>query len=165
MPLDVFREALINALAHRDYYEQGAFTSVEVYDDRVEITNPGGLLPLVAKNFGRKSLSRNPYIFSLFMRMNLVEHVGSGIGRMRKLMLDARLPEPQYETEGMFTIILYRKVTATVVPELSDLEREVVRLMSGEAKPTVDELCNLIQRKKSTIYRVLKALREKGCIE
>ena len=95
MPLDVFREALINALAHRDYYEQGAFTNVEMYDDRIEITNPGGLLPLVAKHFGRKSLSRNPYIFSLFMRMNLVEHVGSGIGRMRELMLEAGLSEPQ----------------------------------------------------------------------
>src|SRR5574344_2505117 len=96
------------------------------YDDRIEITNPGGLLPLVAKHFGRKSLSRNPYIFSLFMRMNLVEHVGSGIGRMRELMLEAGLSEPQYETEGMFNIILIRKGYSDNHPELSDLEQQVI---------------------------------------
>ncbi len=162
MPLDVFREALINALAHRDYYEQGAFTSVEVYDDRIEITNPGGLLPLVAKQFGRKSLSRNPYIFSLFMRMNLVEHVGSGIGRMQELMVNAGLPEPQYETEGMFNITLFRTTSSSKMPELSDLEKHVVELMSRDNKPTIDELCEKIDRKKSTTYNLLKSLRDKG---
>lgn len=165
MPLDVFREALINALAHRDYYEQGAFTSVEVYDDRIEITNPGGLLPIVAKHFGRKSLSRNPYIFSLFMRMNLVEHVGSGIGRMQELMLNAGLPEPQYETEGMFNITLYRASALTVEPKLSGLEKQVIELMSGENKPTVDELCEKIGRKKSTTYNLLRSLRKKGYLK
>ena len=165
MPLDVFREALINALAHRDYYEQGAFTNVEVYDDRIEITNPGGLLPLVAKHFVRKSLSRNPYIFSLFMRMNLVEHVGSGIGRMRELMLNAGLPEPQYETEGMFNITLSRVAASTSAPELSDLEKLVIELMSVDDKPSVDELCEKIGRKKSTKYNILKSLRAKGYLK
>ena len=162
MPLDVFREALVNALAHRDYYEQGAFTNVEVYDDRIEITNPGGLLPQVAKHFGRKSLSRNPYIFSLFMRMNLVEHVGSGIGRMKDLMLGEGLSEPQYETEGMFNITLFRKGASASDNGLSDLEKQVLELMSSDIKPTIDELCKKIERKKSTIYNILKSLKGKG---
>lgn len=162
IPLDVFREALVNSLAHRDYYEQGAFTNVEIYDDRVEITNPGGLLPLVAKHFGRKSLSRNPYIFSLFMRMNLVEHVGSGIGRMKKLMLEAGLPEPEYETEGMFNIILYRKRNVEASVELTDIERQIAQLMSNSASTSVEELCEKTGRKKSTIYNALKQLRSKG---
>lgn len=165
MPLDVFREALINALAHRDYYEQGAFTSVEVYDDRIEITNPGGLLPLVAKHFGRKSLSRNPYIFSLFMRMNLVEHVGSGIGRMQELMQDAGLPEPHYETEGMFNIILQRKEKHTISINLSKLESQVVELLSSNPKLSIDELCVQIDRKKSTVYNILRSLRSRGYLK
>mgnify|MGYP004443119333 FL=1 len=165
VPLDVFREALINALAHRDYYEQGAFTSVEVYDDRIEITNPGGLLPLVAKHFGRKSLSRNPSIFSLFMRMNLVEHVGSGIGRMKELMLNAGLPEPQYETEGMFNITLRRVQSSANESKITDLERQVIGLMSAEVKPTIDELCEKISRKKSTTYKLLKSLKDKGYLK
>ena len=165
MPLDVFREALINALAHRDYYEQGAFTNVEVYDNRIEITNPGGLLPLVAKHFGRKSLSRNPFVFSLFMRMNLVEHVGSGIGRMKELMLETGLPEPEYETEGMFNIILYRQGTKNKTEELSDLEKQVVELMSDNIKPSVEELCERTGRKKSTVYNILRGLRSKGYLK
>lgn len=52
---------------------------VEVYDDRVEISNPGGLLPVVAAEFGHKSMSRNPLVFGLFTRMHVVEKVGSGV--------------------------------------------------------------------------------------
>ena len=164
IPLDVFREALINALAHRDYYEQGAFINVEIYDDRVEINNPGGLLPLVEKHFGKKSLSRNPYIFSLFMRMNLVEHVGSGIGRMQELMLNAGLLAPEYETTGMFTIILRRKGYVNNSANLSDIEKQIVELMSADKKPTIEELCAKVNRKKSTIYRLLKSLKDSGHI-
>ncbi len=47
IPLTVFKEAIINALSHRDYYEQGASIMIEMFDDRVEISNPGGLLPLI----------------------------------------------------------------------------------------------------------------------
>lgn len=108
IPLGVFKEAILNSLSHRDYYEQGANTCIEVYDDRIEISNPGGLLPLVAKDFGRRSLTRNPLVFSLFTRMHLVEHVGSGIMRMRQDMLSANLPEPEFSTEGFFTVTLSR---------------------------------------------------------
>ena len=51
IPLTVFKEAIINALSHRDYYEQGATITIEMFDDRVEVSNPGGLLPIVARNF------------------------------------------------------------------------------------------------------------------
>ncbi|GHS89857.1 hypothetical protein FACS1894201_11200 [Bacteroidia bacterium] len=56
IPLNVFKEAIINALSHRDYYEKGAKIMIEIYDDRVEISNPGGLLASVANQFGTKSL-------------------------------------------------------------------------------------------------------------
>ena len=105
IPLTVFKEAIINALSHRDYYEQGAVTMIEVYDDRVEISNPGGLLMGVKKDFGRKSMTRNPLIFGLFTRMDLVEQVASGIPRMREEMQEAGLPEPIFTTdEGFFTV-------------------------------------------------------------
>lgn len=73
--------------AHRDYYEQGAVTMVEIYDDRVVISNPGGLLLAVKKEFGTRSMSRNPLIFGLFTRMNLVEQVASGIAS--RILLEA----------------------------------------------------------------------------
>ena len=89
IPLTVFKEAIINALSHRDYYEQGATITIEMFDDRVEVSNPGGLLPIVAKDFGHKSMTRNPLIFGLFTRMHLVERVASGIPRIQEAMKEA----------------------------------------------------------------------------
>lgn len=108
IPLEVFKEALINALSHRDYYECGANIMVEVYDDRVEITNPGGLLSEVAKEFGTKSITRNPLIMGLFTRMHLVERVASGIPRMRDAMSKAGLAEPTFKSDGFFTVTFPR---------------------------------------------------------
>ncbi len=84
---------------------------IEMFDDRVEISNPGGLLPIVAKNFGHKSMTRNPLIFGLFTRMHLVERVASGIPRMQEAMREANLPEPEFHTEGMFTAVFKRGIS------------------------------------------------------
>jgi ATP-dependent DNA helicase RecG len=121
IPLEVFREAILNALSHRDYYEKGGEILIAVFDDRVEITNPGGLLPAVVESFGEISLSRNPTIFGLFTRMHVVEHVGSGIRRMKKLTLDAGLSEPQYAGNGCMIFTIYRKQFKTeLVGEMSE---------------------------------------------
>ena len=99
----------MNAICHRDLYEEGDTIMVEVYDDRVEISNPGGLLPVVAAEFGYKNISRNPLIFGLFTRMQVVEKVGSGIPRMRRLMKEAELPEPKFDTHGFFTVTFMKR--------------------------------------------------------
>ncbi|MCX6273174.1 MAG: putative DNA binding domain-containing protein [Bacteroidetes bacterium] len=106
IPETVFKEAIINSLSHRDYYEKGAVTTIEVFDNRIEISNPGGLLSAIRHDFGKRSMSRNPLIFGLFARMHLVEKIGSGVPRMKELMLDSGLTAPEYHLEGMFTIIL-----------------------------------------------------------
>lgn len=92
IPLDAIKEALTNSLCHRDYFDTAANIMVELYEDRLEISNPGGLLPIVARNFGHMSKSCNPKIFEFFTRMDLVEKVGSGIPRMADLMNKAELP-------------------------------------------------------------------------
>ena len=165
IPLSVFKESIINALSHRDYYEQGASIMIEMYDDRVEITNPGDLLPVVAKNFGRKSLSRNPLIFGLFTRMRLVEHVGSGIPRMKKDMLDAGLPEPIFETEGMFTVIFKRKaadktpITKNEI-QLTSIQSAILSAIAEMPTITMDELSAKIGIGRSSVYNNIKELKE-----
>lgn len=109
IPEIVFKEAIINTLAHRDYYDKGGRITIELFNDRVEVTNPGGLVNSIAKNeFGKKSSSRNPLIFGLFERMRLVEQIGSGISRMRDLMKEEGLTPPEFIFDGMFTVILRR---------------------------------------------------------
>jgi predicted HTH transcriptional regulator len=85
---------------------------------------------------------------------------------MRELMLNAGLPEPQYETEGMFNIVLYRKQSPNLsVQGLSEVEQQVVRLMSGKVKIPLEELCAAINRKKSTTYKILRGLKAKGFLQ
>lgn len=103
IPETVFKETIINALSHRDYYDKGAVINVEVFDDRVEISNPGGLVSAIPESeFGKRSHSRNPLIFGLFARMHLVEQVGSGIGRIQDLMQGVGLPEPDFQKKWDF---------------------------------------------------------------
>lgn len=111
IPETAMKEVIVNSLTHRDYYEKGAVTMVEFYDDRVEVSNPGGLVSAVPESeFGKRSHSRNPLIFGLFARMHLVEQVGSGIGRIRDLMQETGLPEPLFLKRGMFTVVMQRPV-------------------------------------------------------
>lgn len=109
IPEIVFKEALINAFAHRDYYDKGGRITLEVFDDRIEISNPGGLVSAIKPSeFGFKSHSRNPLVFGLFERIDMVEQVGSGIGRIRESLHELGHPQPIFKTEGIFTVILSR---------------------------------------------------------
>jgi predicted HTH transcriptional regulator len=77
------REAVVNAVCHRDYFEQGAQMMVEIFDDRVEIHNPGGLpRGLPEKDFGKRSVCRNPNIAALLLRCDYIEKMGTGIERI-----------------------------------------------------------------------------------
>jgi len=115
IPETVFKEAIVNALSHRDYYDKGSVINIEVFDDRVEISNPGGLVSAIPEaEFGKRSHTRNPLIFGLFARMHIVEQVGSGINRMKALMLADNLPEPVFLKEGIFTVILQRPIDSRI---------------------------------------------------
>jgi ATP-dependent DNA helicase RecG len=109
IPETVFKEAIINSLAHRDYYDKGGRITIELFADRVEISNPGGLVSAITPSeFGKRSLSRNPLIFGLFERMRMVEQIGSGINRMIDLMRTEKLTPPEFSTDGIFTVTLRR---------------------------------------------------------
>lgn len=109
LPLDALREAVVNAIVHRDYAVKGTSIYVRIYDNRVEIENPGGLPEGITKrDFGKSSVRRNPIIADLFHRMGKVERMGSGIDRMRDLMREAGLKEPVFAMDTFFRVIFYR---------------------------------------------------------
>ena len=168
VPLSVFKESIINALSHRDYYEQGTTITIEMFDDRIEISNPGELLPSVAQNFGHKSISRNPLIFGLFNRMHFVEHVGSGIPRMIKDMTDAHLPEPKFDTNGLFTVTFRRPIKQSqerVMLSLSDVQKKIIALIKENPRLTMDEIGSKIGIGRTKTYQNIKVLREKGLLD
>jgi ATP-dependent DNA helicase RecG len=109
IPEFVLREAIVNAVAHRDYFEWGANVQVDIFDNRIEISNPGGLPKgLKPENFGKHSVARNSLVAALLHRCNYIEKAGTGIQRMRDGMEGAGLLEPTFEFSGFFTVTLRR---------------------------------------------------------
>lgn len=85
-PLKSVREALVNALIHRDYQVVGSEIHVDMFPDRLEITSPGGMLNgKLIQNMDLRhipSLRRNQIVSDVFARLHLMERRGSGIGRI-----------------------------------------------------------------------------------
>ena len=161
----------MNAICHRDLYEEGGTIMVEVYDDRVEISNPGGLLPVVAADFGQKSMSRNPLIFGLFTRMHVVEKVGSGIPRMRRLMKDAGLAEPKFSTQGIFTVTFMKRTKNNSITDdtlndtLNDTLKLVLDLIKSHPGISANALIKETNKSIITIRRSVKTLTDADLIE
>ena len=109
IPEKALREALINAVIHTNYLEEGTSVTVEVYDDRVEISNFGGLpARLKREQFGKKSVRRNPLVADLMARAGYIERMGTGIKKMRDLVKAEGLPPIKFEFDNFTTVTFYR---------------------------------------------------------
>ena len=103
IPLGILREGVINALVHTDYSQRGAPIRVTFFDDRIEIENPGILLPgmTIEDMKGGISKIRNPVIARVFRELNLIEQWGSGVRRMFREAEDLKLPAPEIMEVGL----------------------------------------------------------------
>ncbi len=97
LPLQALREAIVNALMHRSYREHRPIQIIR-YDNRIEIVNPGFSLKSEEKLGFPGSETRNPFIAAIFHETNLAETKGSGIRAMRRLMQEANLAPPTFES-------------------------------------------------------------------
>lgn len=108
LPYRVIREAVVNALIHRSYRENSPIQIVR-YPNRIEIMNPGFSLKNTDQLGEPGSVNRNPYIASIFHDINFAETKGSGIRFMHRLMKDAGMMPPTFESDrqnNKFTIRL-----------------------------------------------------------
>ena len=123
------REALLNAIAHRDY----RFTDhvqINLFWDRVEFINSGGLVAgLERKDLGRVSRPRNPLLFSMLERMDLVENIGSGIKRMRNGMKEHGCSAPTIELGNTWFSISFPRSNPDPIGEVAG---EVTGEVTGE---------------------------------
>ncbi len=109
-PEVALREAIINAVCHRDYFFKGSQVMVEVFENRVEISNPGGLpTDLKPEAFGTKSVTRNPLIASLLHRIDYIERMGTGIGRIRQAVTDHGGCTVEFIHNSFYTSIFRKK--------------------------------------------------------
>ena len=103
IPLVILREAIINALVHADYSLPGSPIRVAVFDDRIEVENPGILVPGMTIEEMRRGVSnlRNRVVARVFRELGLIEQWGSGVRRMFNEAKEQGLPEPLIEEIGM----------------------------------------------------------------
>jgi len=119
-PRSVVREALVNAVAHRDYRMTGRSIEIRMYTDRLEVTSPGGLpAHITLDNIVEEHYSRNPRIVNGLYQWGYIEELGLGVDRMIEDMVSAGHPPPEFEAKGhRFTVVLHnRKDPARVVQQ------------------------------------------------
>lgn len=182
-PFEAIREAVINAIAHRDYTMRGAPIMVSIFDDRVEVSNPGGLLPgLNIKRLEGHHATRNEAICKIFHETMDMERFGTGIGKMKKLMQEHGLSVPAFEEEGDFFVVRFYgpgdKILDLVpsIPEerqtdlkklgLNERQIKALRLMVNEKKKMTNTIYReIFKTSERSALRDLNDLREKGFVK
>ncbi len=146
LPPVAVREAVINAVAHADYAQRGAPIRISIFDDRLEIENPG-LLPfgLTVEDLERGiSKLRNRVIGRVFHALGFIEQWGSGIQRMTAACRDAGLAAPRLEEIATrFRVTLYAgRVTR---PVLDDTDQAIVNALADGGGKLTSEIAAVIK--------------------
>lgn len=155
-PMDAVREAILNALVHRDYsfHTEGMPIQLVMYSDRMEIINPGGLYGrLTVDQLGHAQPdTRNPVLVTAMETLGKTENRYSGIPTIRHAMNKMALPDPMFiDSRGTFKVILYHKDAAEI--KQPDLQHNGDRQTSDEKG--LLEFCR-IPRSRSEIIEFLE---------
>ena len=170
LPESALREAILNAIAHRNYFLN---TDIQVYifSDRVEIVNPGGLpTGMSYADLGKKSMPRNFLLFGLMQRMGLVEKVGTGIMRMNHAMEEYKLEKPVIEAdENWFTIIFNRRSEKWSEKwsekGLTERELEIITGIKKNPRVSRQKLSEILGINPSAVQKHMDKLKDKGLLE
>ncbi|MBL7174393.1 MAG: DUF4062 domain-containing protein [Desulfobacteraceae bacterium] len=171
IPRPVIAEAIVNAVAHRNYRHNG-FVQVIVFADRIEVWNPGELPPGLTPDLLRKPhgpIPRNPLIAEPLFRVKYVEKAGTGTTDMIADCRDAGLPEPDFEQRGPhFVVTLWRNwLTDEVLARynLNDRQRKVIDLLKIHGKITNSKYQEEFSVAKRTASLDLSELVAAGLVE
>ncbi|MBO5196981.1 MAG: putative DNA binding domain-containing protein [Lachnospiraceae bacterium] len=179
-PLIAVREALVNALVHRDYsmHTEGMPIQIRIFEDRLEIWNPGGI-------YGRMKIdqlgkvqpdTRNPVLASALEVLGITENRYSGIPTIRKAMAAYDLRAPEFADErGSFVVRFYRdapadKTTEPILPPTSGLEEPDLDirnlLLFCKTPRTRKEICDYLGLASSSyaIQKYITPLANRGLI-
>jgi ATP-dependent DNA helicase RecG len=166
LPLGAVREALINAVVHADYSQQGAPIRLAIFDDRIEIENPGLLLPTLTIDEIKRGISklRNRAIGQVFHRLGLIERWGSGIGRIIDLCKERGFAEPIFEEIGShFRVTIFTQIVQ--IPYLDSVEQEILAILKDHKDGlSTNDIAAMMQKSVRTLRSRLSKLVEKGSV-
>ncbi|MGJ5096794.1 ATP-binding protein [Bradyrhizobium oligotrophicum] len=121
-PEDACREALINAITHRDYSVEGKNIEIHIFDDRMEVRSPGALLSTITVDDLRRQQgaheSRNAHIARVLREIGYVREMGEGMRRIFRLMKDADLIPPEIKSApGQFSVSLFHRSVFSIADQ------------------------------------------------
>jgi len=171
IPPDVIREAIVNAIAHRDYTSSGA-VQVSVFADRVEVWNPGTLsAPLTTESLRHPhgSIARNHRLCEALFLTGYIEKYGTGTLMMIRECIAHELPEPDFvQRGGEFTTVIWRDwLTGQVLAEygLNDRQLQAIVYLKSNNVITNADYQKAVGCPQRTATRDLNELVKKGLIE
>lgn len=176
LPESALREAVVNAVCHRDYFEKGARVMVEIYDNRVDIVNPGGVCKgITLENFGTISITRNSLLASMFYRIGYIEQMGTGIIRMKNAALEANIAAPEFELSGFFKVTFKRNTAASIgrqsvtsgnqAVKASDRKRAILSYIEEHAQITTAEAAEFLGISSGRVRQIFRDMVSHGTIE
>lgn len=111
-PWEAIRESVMNAIMHRDYETSNAPIQIDWFDDRIEISNPGGPYGRVHKdNFDRVNDYRNPSLAAAMKSLGYVNRFGRGIARIKAAMRDNGNSPPEFAVDDAFWSVTLRRLS------------------------------------------------------
>ena len=172
-PEEAVREALLNAIIHRDYSFSGSII-INVNDREMEFISLGGLLPGLSPEDIRSGISqpRNKNLAAVFHRLRLIEAYGTGIRRIYSLYADCPA-QPRIEiTPNTFKMVLPNRnaaQTSLPAPEppssvITSQMQRILDYISEHGQITDDEIQALLKLKKTRAYTLVRQMREMGLI-
>jgi len=165
-PILALREAVINAVTHRDYSYESSHIYVHMYTNHIEIENPGGLFHgLTIDNLGKRSVRRNRLIADLLHRTGYIERVGSGFDRMRKALIDNSNPELEVSATNFFNIRFYKRAEKEEVLSLTSRQRLIYNYINEHNEVNKREVALLLNVSDDTTRREINRLIELGLIK
>ena len=187
IPMAAIREALVNALVHRDYSNFGRDIKVGIYDDALNIVSPGGLPHGITLNEALQGRSeiRNKVLARVFKALGYIEQWGSGIARIQQLCQAADCQPPVFkETGDFFDIEFLRDVQPSAVSEggqigdatggqvggqiggqITESQRSVLLLIQNKPQISRQELAKELQINPSAVQKHIENLKAQGVIE
>ena len=168
-PYEALREAVVNAIVHRDYGRVGEAVRVFMYSDRVEVRSPGGLMPGITiddlLNLRVTSIPRNP-ILAGFLRdiPGYMERIGSGIRFMMSEMRALGLPDPEFIEHQDFTVTFRNGIPESQSDDLSERQQLGLRIVRERGSISTGEYCAATGVAERTGLRDLQELVTKGLL-
>lgn len=164
---DALREAVINAVIHRDYI--GSQTQLKVYDDRLILWNSGKLIEGITLDSLKKehpSCLRNELLADTFFKAGLIEAWGRGTVKMIERCKEKKLPVPRFsELAGGFCVVFFKSREAKRLKGTSKTVEKILELMKENPRITIKQLTGLAGLSRRGIEWNIDKLKKEGKLE